>query len=241
MGTVCVLALGVAASPAMAANGFIGGSYASGDNHTGDIWGANGALEGMFSDSWGIEGDASYHSGSGTDLTTVGGNVFWDDPEFKLDANVTYHDASASFGGFGGSADIVSYGGGAEFFAGDSLTLAARGGGFSGSHLSGGYVGGDVQWYLMPDLSLNGQVDYVDIASGITSETLKAEWLVSESTPISVYGGYQHVDVTGGDANVWFIGLNLYVNGNGADTLVDRQRTGALGYLGQSPLAVGTY
>jgi len=109
----------------------------------------------------------------------------------------------------------------------------------SGSGSSGGYVGGQGSWYVTPDIALSGDVDYIDVAGNATSETIKAEWLFASSLPLSLYGGYQHVDSVG-SANVWFIGLKFY-GGDGGATLVDHQREGSLGYIGESPFFIDQY
>ncbi|HEX2593851.1 MAG TPA: hypothetical protein VHL34_20295 [Rhizomicrobium sp.] len=217
----------------------VSGSYANIDVGPGsaDVWGGNGALTGMFADNWGGEADLSYHNISGagsTDIWSFGGNVFWRGMDTRVAASVMYHDIT------GGNA--TNYGLGAEWFAGDSVTLAIKGGGISGSGANGGYVGGDVKWYAMPNLAFDGRVDYADQGVSTTTETLQAEWLFSEDTPVSIYGGYQHVDVggLGGNGNVWFVGIKLYANG-GNGTLVDRQRSGTLGYLSQSPVFIDQY
>jgi hypothetical protein len=238
LASVGALALCAAVSTsAMASNvnGDVSVSYANITNGGGaDIWGVNGALEGMVGGNWGAQVDGGYHNvnSSGGDIWNVGGSLFWAGMQGRFAATVQYHD-------LGGGTDFTNYGAGGEFYAGPNFTIAAHGGGESGSGTSGGYVGAQLEWYAMPNLALSGSVDYLDVGTGITSETAQAEWLVSSSMPVSVYGGYQHVDLGAGpgtDADIVFVGLKLYFNGNGAASLVDRQRQGALGYITQSPL-----
>jgi len=133
---------------------------------------------------------------------------------------------------------------------GDYLTIAAKGGGNtigvsgiggSGSD-TGGYAGGMLQWYVVPNVSLSGAVDYVEFTGvNSTSETVKLEWLFSQTMPVSIYGGYEHADLNAssfgnlGSGDFFFVGIKLYMNGSGAGTLVDRQRSGSLGYIAQAP------
>ena len=43
----------------------------------------------------------------------------------------------------------------------------------------------------MPDLAFKGNIDYVEVGGGhVTNYGVSAEYLVSEDTPISVFGGY---------------------------------------------------
>ena len=106
-----------------------------------------------------------------------------------------YHTDIVGFG-----LNVTNYGAGGEYYFGPEFTVAVKGGGNNVEvdhlgHDNGGYVGGQLQWYIMPNLSLSGAVDYADIKLfNTTSETVKGEWLVSESMPVSVYGGYQHVE-----------------------------------------------
>jgi hypothetical protein len=233
LGAACAIALGSFVSPAFAVNGTIAGSYAhiSAGGGSANVWGADGALEGMFSDDWGAEADGTYHNISNTgDFWTLGANAFWQGSDARVAATYQYHSISG--------ANFNTYGAGAEWFAGPSFTLAAHGGGLSGSGASGGYVGGDIAWYAMPDLAINGSVDYLSIGSvNSTTESISGEWLFSEATPVSVYAGYQHSDFGGANTNAWFVGVKLYAN-EGASTLVDRQRSGTLGYIAESPLFI---
>ena len=239
LASVGTLALCAAVSTSAVAD-VNGDAYASYSNITnsggGDIWGVGGALEGMFSNHWGAQVDGAYHSesGGGSDIWSIGGSVFWASMQGRFGATVDYHD-------LGGGANFTAYGAGAEFYAGPNFTIAAHGGGESGSGQSGGYVGGQAEWYVIPNLALSGSVDYLDVGPGITSESIQAEWLFSNSMPLSLYGGYQHVDLNSGpgsQADIVFVGVKLYFNGNGAATLVDRQRKGSLGYITQSPLFI---
>lgn len=236
---VCLLA-GMASTSAYAVSGTLSGSYANLDAGIGnaDVWGANGALTGLFSDNWGLEGAASYHNVSNAgsaDIWSLGGSAFWRDVNGRIAATVMYHDVPG--------ATATNYGIGGEWFAGDQFTVALKGGGISGSGTNGGYVGGDVKWYAMPNLAFDGRVDYADQGVSTTTETIQAEWMFSETFPVSVYGGYQHVDIggLGGDGNVWFVGLKLYTNDDGPAPLVARQRNGSLGYISQSPIFIDQY
>jgi hypothetical protein len=251
LGAACAIALGalIPASASADVAGTLSGSYANGSggiagaSGSGDLWGIDGALAGTFNNNWGVEGDATYHdaTGGGGNLWSFGGNLFWQGMDTRINANVTYHDLD-------GGLNFTNYGVGAEWFAGNSFTLAARGGALAGDNTSGGYVGGHATWYFTPDLNLNGGVDYTDLghSANFTSEDIGLEWLFSHSFPVSVYGGYQHVDFPSaiggshGAGNIWFVGIRLYADGTRGD-LVDRQRGGTLGYTGQSPFFLDKY
>ena len=226
--SMCALAL----VPAHAEDfsGVLSGAYAHDDSGE-DIWGGKAALTIPLGGDWGIEADGSYHNASSTDFWSIGGSPFFRFEAGRIAATAIYHDVDG--------AHLTNYGAGGEWYAAPNFTLAVRGGGTSGSGSSGGYVGGQGSWYVTPDIALSGDVDYIDVAGNATSETIKAEWLFASSLPLSLYGGYQHVDSVG-SANVWFIGLKFY-GGDGGATLVDHQREGSLGYIGESPFFIDQY
>jgi hypothetical protein len=243
----------VLSAPCLASvSGTLSGSYADDtDGSSGNLWNVNGSLTGTMDGGWGLEATGGYHNlnlGSGLgnlDIWNVGGSLFWAGMQGRIAATVNYYSTSK----FGADLNVTNYGAGGEFYAAPNLTFAVKGGGntisasgfgLSGSD-SGAYVGGMLQWYVVPDFGLSGAVDYVDIAGfHTTSETAKAEWLFSESTPVSIYGGYQHVDENAfglnGNGNFFFVGLKFYFNGTGGSSLVDRQRSGSLGYIAEAPV-----
>jgi hypothetical protein len=245
------LALGLALSGSADASvsGTLSGSYASGtDNGSADLWNVDGSLTGMFDTNWGGEVTGGYHNisddfGDNLDIWNIGGSLFWASMQGRLAATVNYYNTSVA--GFDGH--VTTYGAGGEWYAAPNFTVAVKGGGDTvsgdlfGSSDSGGYAGGMLQWYIVPNLSLSGSVDYAEQFGGhVTSETAKVEWLFSDSMPISIYGGYEHADVGSGGfgvaGNLFFVGLKLYMNDPGNGTLVDRQRGGSLGYIAEAPV-----
>ncbi len=258
LASVASLALSVALGEAASANGISGTLSSSYANDTssngGDLWNVDGTLTGRFGGDWGLEAVGGYHSldagvGSNLDIWNVGGSAFWASVNGRVAASLNYYSTSIS----GVDLHVTSYGAGGEWYAGPSLTVAVKGGGNSadvsafGASASkgGGYACGMLKWYAMPNLAVSGSVDYTDQFGGhATSETIKGEWLFSQSLPVALYGGYEHADLNaggfgynaGGAGDLFFIGLKLYMNGDGSGTLVDRQRDGSLGYIAQAPV-----
>lgn len=225
--TLLASAIPMAAQADVSAN--LSGSYANFSNGGGDVWNVDGAVSDTFSMNWGAELTGGYHNAGGDSGGNFGGALFWQSPNFRVAASGNYLD-------FG--VHISNYGVGGEWFAAPQWTVAIRGGGVSGTGgTSGGYVGGDVKFYIMPNLALNGGVDYVGLSgASITSEDVKAEWLISQSTPVSIFGGYQHTDISGGSStDAFIVGIRIYTNEPGGGTLVDRQRGGNLGYIDGMP------
>lgn len=220
-------------------HGTLSGNYANLNiSHGGgsaDLYGVSGAgtiplnLSGAH-----VEGALGYHhmttSGANADVYNVGGSLYWMPGAGRLGVTVGYHDTNQS-----GSSSVTNYGGFAEWFANDFVTVGAKGGGFSGSASTDGYyIGGRATGYATRNIALNASIDYAHI-NHLTDETdysLSGEWLVSETTPISIYGGYTYTDLSNTSVHVdtWMIGLRIYTDGNGATTLVDRQRSGTLGW-----------
>ncbi|MBI3678353.1 MAG: hypothetical protein HY243_17215 [Proteobacteria bacterium] len=243
-----VSALALSAVPALASNfsGTLSGDYAnvSGLGSSANIWGVSGSGVFDVASNWAIGLDAGYHnfngSGFNTNLWNVSGNAFYRAANGRIGAVLGY---DSTDNGIFGSFHTTNYGGGGEWFASNMFTLAAKGGGFSGGFgLNGYYAGGAVTVYAMPDLGFSASYDYTSFGHGLHEDdwSVQGEWLVSEATPISVYGGYQGstINLFGSTtANTWFVGLRLYTNGDGSMTLVDRQRNGTLGWTGSfSPL-----
>lgn len=259
LSSVAAIALCAAVSTqaSAAVSGDIGGSYANVTNSGGaDIWNIQGGLSGMFSGNWGAEAHGGYHNisdaGGNLDIWNVGGSLFWQHMSGRLAAQVNYD--SLSFSGI--DVNITSYGVSGEWYAGPNFTVAVKGGGDTGeisgfgSSVSdnGGYAGGNLTWYAMPNLALSGNVDYIGIdGSHQTTEEVKAEWMFSNTMPVSIYGGYQHLDcgsgfvICGGNSDVLFVGAKFYFGQGGSGTLVDRQREEGLSWTRSSPVFINQY
>lgn len=237
LGAVSALALAtMAMGPANAQvfNGALEGDYSSLDlnahNGSANVWGGGGSVETALG-GLGLNAqlDAGYHDISAFhhDIGdfNVGGDLFWQGDRGRLGATVDYQNLSCC----STTIDVTNYGAFAELYVMPELTVGVKGGAFSGNFgIEGSYAGGEAVGYVMPDLALSGLLDYTSLDHG-SSEldyTAQAEWLVSEQTPVSVTFGYTYSDFNhGGSANTFLVGIKLYLDGNGAQTLVDRQRS----------------
>ena len=91
-------------------------------------------------------------------------------------------------------------------------------------------MSGEVAGYVIPDLMLQGQVEY-DAISGVSQTTvgLNSEYLVSRKVPVSVWAGYEYNNLSLEGENVGEntvkVGVKFYFGAHGAP-LVDRHRTG---------------
>jgi len=233
----CALVLSTVASGAALAgfSGTFSGEYANlhaSGGGSADSWG--GDAQGMFgvAPAWSFEVDGGYHnlsaSGASEDIWNVSGDAIWTGMKGRLAAQVGYSDTSGI-----GSLNATNYGLVGEWWAGPNFTLSGKGGGFSGSAgLNGYYVGGALTGYIHNDFALSGGIDYTSLNHGgsETDYTAEGEWLVSESTPISVFGGYTYSDISGfgGHLDTWFAGLRFYTDGPAPMSLSDRQHQGAL-------------
>jgi hypothetical protein len=238
--STCVLALG--ATPALAqdwavtldgsyvnanANGFSADGYAFDGAAAIPLGWSNLSVEADLGD----RGLSSGHNFDG------GGSLVWSGSDFRVAGTVIYNQLTS-----GGSINETQYGGGGEWYASPWLTAHVQGGGVSG-FFNAGYVGGGLKAYVMPDLSIDGTINYVSLSGG-PSETdynVHAEWLVSESIPLAVHGGYTRADLAGTDINLWSVGLKLYLNGNGNAPLVEQNRTGTLDTIGAIHPAIFTF
>jgi hypothetical protein len=231
----CALALG-----AMSTSAYAQGWAASADGGYANASCCGGSLDGftingamMFPLSWsslGVELNGGDHGLGPFHDFDAGGSLIWSGPDFRLAGTAVYN----RFGTHGADVSETQLGGGLEWYFNPWLTGSAQGGGIVGDN-SGGYVGGTLKGYLMPDLSLSGNILYTSIAGGHeTDYGVKAEWLVLPTTlPLSVYGGYTRADLSGGpNFDVFTVGLKLYLDGMGPAPLVERNRTGTLDTIG---------
>jgi hypothetical protein len=239
-GAACALALVSLSAPASATDfhGILDGGYSNFDfNHgagSAHDWHVNGGAMFGLAPSWAAQVDAGYNNedssgSSSTDAWNVNGAAFWRANAGRLGATVGY---TSIDGGIGSNVHATHYGVFGDWYATRAITFAVKGGAFNASHNEDGeYAGAALTGYIMPDLSLTGSYDYTHLKHFTTENDLsiQAEWLVSHSVPVSIYGGYTHSSFSGSGglkANVWFAGLRFYcdpVDG----TLVERQRGGA--------------
>jgi hypothetical protein len=187
-----------------------------------------------------VQGDGAYHylTTSGVSLNdyAVGGSLTWRDGGMgRVGATVAYSGFQSNNSGAHVNLNFVSYGAYGEWFASDAFTLGAKAGGASVSGGGGGigfgnatlgYAGAELVGYATPDVAISGTVDYLGGSGGnLTTAGAKVEWLVSRTTPISVYVGYNYDDLSGVTANIFTVGAKWYIGG-GATSLVDHQRNG---------------
>lgn len=237
-GAVCAIAVVSLSAPASATDfsGILSGNYSNIDvDHGGgsiNNWGLNGGGMFGFGPSWAGQIDGGYHhldgNGASANDWNVDGSAFWRADAGRVGAVVGYN----SINGGGADLNVTNYGLFGDWYASRSITVGIKGGAFSASHNSDGeYFGAALTGYITPDVSLSGMYDYAHFKH-ITNEndyTAQAEWLISERTPFSVYGGYTRSEFSngGGAANTWFVGVRFYCDPVEGATLVDRQRNGA--------------
>ena len=190
----------------------------------------------------------------------LGGSMFWAGPQSRWGINVNY-ETTTDLGSLTNGGAFV------EWYFGN-FTAAAKGGWlWSGGTPAGGrgnYLGGQVGGYFVPNLWVGGSVTWSDLVSGSTlvgggiftppcfgatcgrrdltetNFTIDAEFLVSQTFPLSVFGGYTFTDwkisenvsnsnlASGADfnTNTFFIGVRYYLGGMGS--LMDTHRNGNL-------------
>jgi len=253
MSSAVAAAFVASSAQAAAPNGFVGtvsADYANVDHSSGgnaDLWGLNGAgAFGLGMNDIGAEIDGSYHrlsvSNVDANIWGIGGSVFWAPGAFRVGPSVSYTKYDFTRAASGLDAHATTYGLFGEYFINDRFTVGAKGGGTDGEVNSigfgsgsgtGGYIGGELTGYLTPDFAFKAHVDYLNVGGGhVTNYGLNAEYLFSEATPISVYGGYVKTELSNGagHANTWLIGFKFYTNGTGS--LVNHHRTETLGSIG---------
>jgi hypothetical protein len=250
--STAVLALGLAFTATANADvsGTLSSSYASDtDSGSANLWNINGSLTGLVDGNWGLEATGGYHSlsgggGSNLDIWNVGGSAYWAGTQGRLAVTVNHYSTGTS----GVDLNDTSYGVGGEWYGGPQFTIALKGGGNTissgGANASGSYTGGMLKWYAMPNLALSGSVDYTEFSGlHVTSEAAQLEWMFSNSVPLSIYGGYEHEEFgtsgifgSAASGNTFNVGLKFYFNNPASGSLVDRQRSGSLGYIADTSI-----
>lgn len=216
-------------------SGVIGGGYSDivptgGGGHV-DDWTVAGSLAAPVGDKgWVVQGDVAWNGLHGAGIS---GNT----ANYSLSA---YHTSergrfgvSAGYNTFHGLgiASQSNYGAFGEAFVGERLTLGAKAAAVSGGGSTGGYGGAEVVVYPTADVALSGTVDYLEQSGAhVTATTALAEWLPSRRSPASVYGGYSNVDLAGFRQNVWLVGIKLQFGAGSRASLVERQRSGPVGW-----------
>lgn len=194
-----------------------------------------GAATGMFNlgSPFALQLDGGYHHidishGGNSNDWDVGGTALWTGGMGRVGATVAYDSAD----GGGNDVHATNYGAFGEWYAMRALTVGVKGGAFNASGDSNGdYFGGALTGYVMPDFSLRAAYDYTHLqhVGNENDWSVKAEYLLSERTPVSFYLGYTNSKLGSGGptVSVFSVGLTLYCDPVGPESLEAHQRTGA--------------
>jgi hypothetical protein len=168
------------------------------------------------------------------DQWSVGAAGVWNFGKGRAGISGTYSGLNFHSSESGSNGDAWSYGVYGEYYPCPKVTLGLHGGGVTlgggGFSETGGYVGAQAAGYYVPDLMLQGHVEYAGIDRlNQTNVGVKAEYLFSRTVPISGWIGYDYTNFsTNGsgsfDANAFLVGINVYFGGDAP--LVTRHRTG---------------
>ncbi|HUB85069.1 MAG TPA: hypothetical protein VL971_05205 [Rhizomicrobium sp.] len=242
IGSASALALAACiASPASAMPGFNGllgvdYSHLTVNHGGGDGNDYGGAATGMFNlgAQFALQLNGGYHhidvshGGGSSNDWDAGGTALWTGGMGRIGANVGYNSASAS----GTEVHATNYGAFGEWYAMGALTVGVKGGAFNATgSTKGDYFGGALTGYVVPDFSLRAGYDYTHLqgAGNESDLSVKAEYLLSERTPFSVYLGYTNSKIGSGGPTVgiFSVGLTFYCDPVGPESLEAHQRRGA--------------
>jgi hypothetical protein len=201
--------------------------------------------------------DASYFSSSGDDSSSItwnlGGSLFWAGPGSRFGININYNTLTD----YGSQTNGGLF---TEWYFGN-ITAQAKGGWLWGGGTAasgrGNYLGAGLAGYFMPNFGISAAVTWADLVTSATQGWpcygptcgrrdlthtdfgIEGEFLVSETLPISIYGGYQYTNASISEnisnpylsdddwnSNTFYIGLRYYMGGMG--TLIERHRNGNL-------------
>jgi hypothetical protein len=199
----------------------------------GDDW--SGGIAALYSyDHLNIQLDGSYDRldpsvGPGLNLWDMDASVFWRDRAGTLGATVAYGSISQA----PGSVQVVSYDAFGEWYATRSLTLRAKGGGFTGGGTTQGWhAGTSGEFYPLADLGVTIDYSYLNGGGGHTHNIgADVEYLISHEYPLSIGAGYEHSSL--GSINAFLIKLRYRFGIEG--TLVGIDRNGPVSWDGKPP------
>jgi len=245
LASACSLACALVASHALAA-----GIAFTGDGNFGNIagkpyWSGDAALTvPIDSEHFSVELNVGDRGADSVHDFDAGGSFVWTDPDFRIAATAVYNQIIALPQPFHINVSETQLGIGGEFYATPWLTLSAHGGGIDGK-AGGGYVGGEIKAYVLPDASIGGRILYASVSnSGFTVHDTDygavAEWLLGEdypeAIPTSFTAAYDHIDLSAfgvhARTDAWTVGIKVYLDSEGSAPLVVRNRTGTLDTIG---------
>lgn len=219
---------------AHAQSGHVGLSYQSND------FGGGGDLDSTALSGAVLLGSHVQLNGRYANLDVGGGDIdFW-----GFDGFLFSRSSGGAFGGFvgydtldaGGSVDEWSIGGFGELYTGNTNWTGQLGYADTEGEIRVIHLDGQARHFLSPNFSIQGNLGYGDVefdGGGSTdywSGGIGAE-VQFTGAPISIYGGWQHFDFDGGEADALGIGARWNFGGH---TLLDRSRSGA-GYQRVTP------
>jgi hypothetical protein len=191
-----------------------------------------------------LEGQDDFHYGTKFNLAhlwNAGGDFFFRDNKGTVGVSVSYFGVDApALPLFPTKTSLESYGAFGEYYVFDTLTLQGKAGGTTGSGVAGGdsvYASGGFVWYETPDVAFHMTAGYTAYKSANNWVDVDAsfEYLPFYSLPVSLYMGYDFVNISGlgyTKASTFFGGFKVHF-GEGR-TLRDYQRTGPVEWTGYS-------
>lgn len=172
-------------------------------------------------------------------LWSAGGSVFFRDNKGTIGVSGSYSSVDgAAQPLFRGKTSVESFGLFGEYYPFRSLTLQAKFGGTTGAvGTASAYGGAGLTWYDSPDLAfhLEGNFTSYTRANNWSNVNASLEYLPFQSLPVSVYAGYDYLNMSGlgyTSASTFFTGLKFHF-GQGR-VLSDYDRTGPTQWNGNS-------
>jgi hypothetical protein len=185
-------------------------SFSSSSNSTENGWNLNGAY--FWNEcNWRFGPVLGYQSTTSTTTISV--------PSINFNESISSTSHAFNYGAFG------------EWDACSRWTYYVKGGGFSSDPYGGYYFGAGLEWYLCEDFDFCGDYDYLSNTPSLVRDnySIRADWLVSESTPITISAGFTFTDYPYNyTVDQYSLGIRFLFNGPDTKTLEDRQRNGEL-------------
>lgn len=169
---------------------------------------------------------ATSFSGRSSRVWLADADVFWRDDKGVLGASISH--GSIKIGGI--NEELTAYGGFAEWYASQVLSVRFKGGGISGD-VSGYYGGVGAEYYIHPSAALFAEGDYVRVrGTAAWTGCGGVEVLLSRNVPLSIRAGSSYTTSEGSHSTSFFLGLKYRFHLGG--TLTDIDRNGPVAWNG---------
>ena len=184
-----------------------------------DYYGATGTVKVPLDPGLALHFEGGYHhvtfTGGNANDVSAGGSLVFERTGWHFGPSFGFQSSMQK----GLTANTYNYGGFAQFYAASDLALSGWGGGFHTGAFkwNGFYLAADAEWYPTPDFSVDPEINFADVPSGVfpfreTDYIAAFEWRPVSDRQVSIYGAYAYTPFSNhSHANTIYVALKFYV------------------------------